>query len=69
MVGLNGGAGFPWLGGRLRRSTFSFVWTDGTPWDYENWITGEPDNKLGKENILGINGGWFDDGAEVDNVA
>merc|ERR1711874_226611 len=42
VVGLNGGAGFPWLGGRLHRSRFSFVllWTYGTPWDYNNWQKG-----------------------------
>merc|ERR1711953_983525 len=38
VVGLNGGSGIHWLGGRRdpgNRDTW--VWSDGTPWDYSNW--------------------------------
>ena len=61
-----------WIGGkRVCPDCDEWTWTDGTSWDFENWRGGEPDNKYGKENIAGIDGGdanygWFDDGAEVD---
>ena len=51
MVGLHGGAGTPWLGGRRdpgNRDTW--VWSDGTPWDYTNWVQGQPDNTAGVED-------------------
>ena len=57
-----------WIGGkRVCTGCDQWAWSDRTPWDFVNWRTGEPDNKLGKENIMGmkIDGGWFDDGAEV----
>merc|ERR1712183_86395 len=42
VVGLNGG--FPWLGGRRDPGNRdNFVWSDGTPWDYSNWASGQPD--------------------------
>jgi len=47
VVGLNGGSGIHWLGGR--RDHDNFVWSDGTPWDYNNWARGQPDNIAGKE--------------------
>ena len=43
---LNGGAGFPWLGGRLQRSPRSWSWTDGTTWDYDNWLQGPVDEDV-----------------------
>ena len=45
MVGLNGGSGFPWLGGRRDPGNRdNFLWSDGTPWDYSNWARGQPDD-------------------------
>ena len=63
-----------WIGGkRVCPGCDEWTWTDGTPWDFVNWRIrgGEPDNKQGKENIMGIDGGdanygWFDDGTDVD---
>ena len=63
-----------WIGGkRVCPDCDEWTWTDGTSWDFENWRIsgGEPDNKYGKENIAGIDGGdanygWFDDGSDVD---
>ena len=58
-----------WIGGkRVCQGCNEWTWTDGTPWDFENWRKGEPNNGLGRENIVGIDGGdanygWFDDGA------
>ena len=44
VVGLNGGSGFPWLGGRRDPGNRdNFLWSDGTPWDYINWARGQPD--------------------------
>merc|ERR1711874_410115 len=69
-------SGETWIGGkRVCLTCDEWTWTDGTPWDFVNWrIRGaEPDNKQGKENIMGIDGGdpnngWFDDGADVDET-
>ena len=44
MVGLNS-AEYPWLGGqRDPLNLTNWVWSDGTAWDYTNWLTGQPDN-------------------------
>ena len=67
-MGLHGGAGTPWIGGRRDpgdRETF--LWSDGTPWNFTNWARSQPDgihngfedcahiwdvNKWNKENGL-----------------
>ena len=49
VVGLDGGTGYPWLGGR-RHSGNNFVWSDGTPWDYSNWARHQPDDYKGAED-------------------
>ena len=39
------------------------MWSDGTPWGYENWRAGEPNNDRGKEDHLEMNeatGDWND---------
>ena len=53
-----------WLGGWLLDGTWS--WSDGTPWDYENWAPGEPS---GDGNCLEIryeDGTWND--LRCDNI-
>ena len=37
-------------------------WTDGTPWQYENWAGGQPNNTRGRENRVQMrqNGQWND---------
>ena len=45
VVGLDGGTGYPWLGGRRDPGNRNnFVWSDGTPWDYRNWARCQPDD-------------------------
>ena len=65
VVGLNGG--FPWLGGRRdpgNRDTW--VWSDGTPWDYNSsWASGEPNN-LGGEDCVQT---WTSYGSQWNDLA
>ena len=58
LTNLSGGKSF-WLGGKL-----GWSWSDGTPWDYQNWGPGEPSgdgeclenkDKEGKWNDRGCN--------------
>ena len=70
VLGLNGGAGIPWLGGRRdpgNRETW--VWSDGTFWHYNNWAGGQPDDIAGNEGCIhisdvnhwnNVNGLWYD---------
>merc|ERR1712123_62570 len=32
----------------------SFTWIDGTPWEYDHWASGRPDDNSGKDNCLNI---------------
>ena len=39
----------------------SWVWTDGSVWNYTNWFPGEPNNFNGVEHcVIGLIGGWTD---------
>eukprot|EP01147_Barroeca_monosierra_P010534 gene10534-2661_t len=40
-----------WLGA-VRTENDMWEWIDGSPWDFEFWIPGEPNNKGGIENCL-----------------
>ena len=33
-----------WLGGSDKAKEGTWVWSDGTPWDYSDWSSGQPDN-------------------------
>ncbi|KAK5973178.1 Lectin protein type II [Trichostrongylus colubriformis] len=53
-----------WIGGK--KLWGSWMWIDGTEWDYLNWSPGEPNNAEGREDCLQIlahsrlNGKWND---------
>ena len=53
-----------WTGGFLDANS-SWVWSDGTPWDYTNWLEGEPDNGDGVQTHVAFNvdstGRWDDE--------
>ena len=34
----------PWIGATDAVSEGTWRWSDGTPWDYSNWLPGEPNN-------------------------
>lgn len=59
------GEGFHWLGARQAAPDGAWSWVDGTPWDYANWGTLQPDDVDPGQDCLrltfGIVGeGWFD---------
>ncbi|CAL9697584.1 unnamed protein product [Knipowitschia caucasica] len=59
-----GGYAMTWLGGTDAVEDKKWLWSDGTPWDYENWYSGQPDNHKEVEHSLSINHGaktWADD--------
>ena len=51
-----GGVGDVWLGGACGTNCAagggSWVWEDGEPWLYKNWISGAPNNVGGNEGCL-----------------
>jgi hypothetical protein len=49
-----------WLGGTDAASEDTFVWvSSGTPFSFQNWGPGEPNNSGGPEPCLTM---WFEDG-------
>merc|ERR1711962_1281657 len=52
-----------WIGASDEGQEGSWFWSDGSPWDYEKWGSGEPNNIAGKENCgLIWNGDQINDG-------
>ena len=53
-----------WIGLSDEISENSFIWNDGTPYDYSNWIGGNPDNYANNEDCTMTNwngfGAWND---------
>ncbi|KAG9345584.1 hypothetical protein JZ751_008728 [Albula glossodonta] len=54
-----------WMGGMELFMSNKFVWTDGSPWNFQMWVPGQPDNTQNKEDCVemnwGNNGKWNDD--------
>ena len=61
-----------WAGGYRQGTGNNFAWDDGTDWDYEYWLPGQPDNAWGGQEGLMLNwlGGkvWQDNGEEAEMV-
>ena len=64
-----------WIGGNDLVKEGTWVWTDGSPWNYQNWAENEPNNKDttgGNEgDFLVLNGQnrvslWVDDDGKWD---
>ena len=53
--GSKAAVGLCWIGGQ--RVGEEWTWSDGTPWDFEHWSPGEPDNKHNRQAHLTIN--WW----------
>ena len=52
-----------WIGLNDRRIEKQMVWSDGSPFDYSYWDTGEPNDNAGVANcieMLASSGGWND---------
>ncbi|XP_028664630.1 lactose-binding lectin l-2-like isoform X5 [Erpetoichthys calabaricus] len=53
-----------WLGGSNCVRDSTWLWTDGSKWDFTNWNAGEPNNVGGVEKCFHINfavqSGWND---------
>ena len=55
-----------WVGGhRSSDNGEDWMWSDETPWQFENWFQGKPDNLGGEQTHLSFNfdesGHWDDD--------
>ena len=54
---------YTWIGGyRSPKGSNSFHWTDGSPWKFTDWASGQPNNIGGDQNSVAINwaGQWWD---------
>lgn len=57
---LSQNGGIPvWLGGERIKDTNNFKWVDDTPFSFEDWEEGEPNNTNENENYIGTNNGNY----------
>ncbi|XP_018557917.1 low affinity immunoglobulin epsilon Fc receptor [Lates calcarifer] len=64
MLRQNGAYTRTWIGGLRYLETGRFIWLDGSPWGYADWLSGEPNNTVNKENcveLLALGNGKFND--------
>ncbi|XP_028447982.1 ladderlectin-like [Perca flavescens] len=60
---LTGAQTTAWIGGTDAVKLFTWLWSDGSKFDYASWNAGEPNNAGGTEFCLTMNGGgvnWND---------
>ncbi|XP_042564736.1 lectin-like [Clupea harengus] len=50
-----------WIGGMRLPNNGNFVWTDGSKWDYTNWVPGQPDGNGDCVQINWNSPGMWDD--------
>ena len=43
-----------WIGADDLETQGTWVWGDGTDFDFEHWKTGQPDNHAGQEHCLNM---------------
>ena len=58
-----------WLGANDIASEGTWVWNDGTPWNYTNWYPGQPNNYGNYQHCLTLNGfgsQWNDEWCNYD---
>ncbi|CAK6979441.1 galactose-specific lectin nattectin-like [Scomber scombrus] len=54
-----------WIGGSDAVKNLTWLWTDGSRFDYTNWASGEPNNRAGEEKCNEIiDKGWNDQNCE-----
>ncbi|CAK6981182.1 galactose-specific lectin nattectin-like [Scomber scombrus] len=50
-----------WVGGSDAVETFTWLWTDGSKFDYTKWSGGQPDNQNEDEKCMALTiYGWYD---------
>ena len=51
-----------WIGATDAVSEGTWMWSDGTPWDYQTWAGGQPDDWDGNEDcaLMWASGAWND---------
>ena len=55
----------PWLGINDIHTEGNWVWSDGSPANFENWQTGEPNNNGDQDCGQMYSGRWDDDKCQV----
>ena len=60
-----------WIGLQRNNITGVFEWIDGTPFLYDNWKSGEPNNVKGNENCVFMKRGgeWNDDPCDLNGYS